>query len=951
MSVIGKYPGVFPEITDLSQITQNASTSIIGAVGEARKGSIFKRKYITSAAAMQNTYGSPDLKYGYMCHCMTCAMADAGEAYVVRVCSEDSKYAAVKIPVEEKGEVELFQEGFSITEVKNCEDESFFYLYEMDKTGHYVLDDLGQRIPITEGGNPVIDPSTVMTIVGENPNMDDIRVRMEETTDIPSTKKSVRVTYEDEEYENEDNETKHKYWATVITGTTDNGLEKGDKVIINKCPQSAFNGTFTVSDVWDSVVRTSYKVRISSGDSSDTTYYVEEAPKKNVGIAYNEKGNVARYVESPDTNFCYKFKTLALADDAAEYNETVYVQGSRLEDSTVTDEWFIPVISSNETTPGFYFVHVANESSTLEESIGNYVYATPDITSTPAGYYTPNDYDDLQIGSHRFMKADVPYSNRTDFVLRDGQWVVSNGTAETSSYVGGSQSVFFVYFGKYKFIKEGTYVYMDADLKNLATDEGLVEQGKAIDGALYSNVDSSYNLILKQYVPADTVLYTDSTLLYKIMSAGVGEYVYINDEPLETTLCAFKYQLNEKPSDPSEETIKGLSLRWVRAPSNNERKFDVYVYEVKDGVYNIVEQFNDCTLYNNVDGYNVQTKITSKINDKSNYIKVVLNDFLMKEDEMPFPLMTSTLTGKLVGGSTDEAASNLDICKGWDMFKERDQVTVNLLMECGYATESDSSIKNKMLEIAEARRDCFCVFDVPVTCTDSGTDQVVENYRKNTLGIDSYRSALYTPWVKVYDSFSGTQNVLLPPSGYVCGVIARTDTNRGVWVAPAGMNNGQIGCAALTPTGLTNEYTTEEQGSIYSNGVNYIRKTSGLYLLWGQKTLQFKASALDRINVVRMIIYIETSLRDAAKWHLFEQNTAYRRNTIKMQFEAWLDPIKAAGGLYNYKVVCDETNNTAEVRMNNQMYIDIYIQPEYAAEFIKLNTIVQRADATIGIVT
>ena len=393
-----------------------------------------------------------------------------------------------------------------------------------------------------------------------------------------------------------------------------------------------------------------------------------------------------------------------------------------------------------------------------------------------------------------------------------------------------------------------------------------------------------------------------------------------------------------------------MKLRWVKAPANDERKFDVFVYRVEDGDYTLLESFNDCTMYSNVDGYGVQTQITSKINGKSENISVVVNDELLSDGKCPFPRMTSVTTGKLTGGSTEEAVDLSTVANGWELFRERDQVTVNLLMECAYSSENISVVKQKMLEIANARRDCFCVFDTPIDCVKSGANQDIENYRKNTLGIDSYRAALYTPWVKVYDSFTGVNEVPLPPSGFACGVIARTDQNRGVWIAPAGMNNGVVACAALTPVGLTYEYATEEQGSVYSSGVNYIRKTNGMYLIWGQKTLQFKPSALDRINVTRMVIYIETSLREAAKWHLFEQNTAYRRAQITMQFEAWLAPIKAAGGLYDFKVVCDETNNTPEVRMNNQMFIDIYIQPEYAAEFIKLNTIVQRADATIGIV-
>ena len=958
MANVGKHPGVYPEIIDLSQITENASTSIIAAVGEARKGSIFKRKYITSAAAMHSTYGTPDLKYGYLNHCMTCAMTDAGEAYVVRVVAEDSTYAGVKVPAEGK-EMTKFVDGYSLKEVDATDSEeegasqSFFYRYQIDSKGHYILDDEGQRIMILDGDDPVIDTDTVMTIVGENPNMDDVRVSMTETTVIPSNKKAVSVSLQDIPTMTSDDELVHNYYATVNTGSTEHGLKQGDKVIISNASQAAFNGTFKIEKVVNEGAE-SYPVRLNSIYEDEQTYYVASEPKKKVSKAQNETLDKSCYVESPATNFCYKFKTLALkgtegATTGVAYEEPVYVHASRPEDSTLTSGWYIPVISADHTVPGLFFVKVNSPSSALQEGLN--VYATPDDSKEPVGHFSTATYENLQLGAKRFMLANVPYSTTTDFVNEDGEWTPSSGVPGTSSYEDGSESVFFVYFGKYKFVKAGSRAYNDADLTDLCMVEDLTdEQGRAKDGALMAEVDSDFNLVLKQFVKADTMLYTDSLLIKPFIVAGVGEYFYKASTPIVSETNAFQYKLLENPEDPSEESIKNMTVRWVKSPTNAERKFDLSVYVVEDGVFRLVESYNNLTMYNNVDGFGTQTKITSKINGKSAYIRVILNDYLMTEDNVPFPKMLSTVSGKLVGGYTDDAITPADIMKGWDLFAEYDKVTVNLLMGCGYANPEVAAIEQKMLEIAKGRRDSFCVLDVPVDSTKSGVDQVVENYRKNILGIDSCYAALYTPWVKVYDTFSGTNDVLLPPSGFACGVIARTDANRGVWVAPAGMNNGAIACAALTPTGLTQEYTSAEQDSVYSAGVNYIRKTSGMYLIWGQKTLQFKPSALDRINVTRMVIYIETSLREAAKWHLFEQNTAYRRAQITMQFEAWLDPIKAAGGLNEYKVVCDETNNGPEIRSANQMVIDIYVKPEYAAEFIKLNTIVQGANAVIGVV-
>jgi phage tail sheath protein FI len=110
-----------------------------------------------------------------------------------------------------------------------------------------------------------------------------------------------------------------------------------------------------------------------------------------------------------------------------------------------------------------------------------------------------------------------------------------------------------------------------------------------------------------------------------------------------------------------------------------------------------------------------------------------------------------------------------------------------------------------------------------------------------------------------------------------------------------------------------------------------------------------KPSALDRINVARTVIYIETTLRDAARYHLFENNTAFERMQITLQFNQFLDEVLNGGGLTRYQVVCDDSNNTPYIIQNNQLVIDIYLWPVYTTEFIALNTIVMGADAEITI--
>ena len=284
-----------------------------------------------------------------------------------------------------------------------------------------------------------------------------------------------------------------------------------------------------------------------------------------------------------------------------------------------------------------------------------------------------------------------------------------------------------------------------------------------------------------------------------------------------------------------------------------------------------------------------------------------------------------------------------ELVKGWDLFKDRTQTTVNLLMNCGYINESENSYQQAMLAVAEKRRDCFCLFDVPSTATES---DIVLDWRKNSQGFNTYRGAVFTPWVKSYDSVNGKRNFNMCPSAYIAKIMG---TAGKPWIAAAGPNRGYYTSSVVSPTGLTSYYDEDTGGVLYQNQLNCGVKDAAGYANWGQKTLQMKPSALDRINVSRTVIYIETTLREAARYHLFENNTAFERMQVTLQFSQFLDEVLNGGGLTRYQVVCDDSNNTAYIIAQNQMVIDIYLWPVYTTEFIALNTIVMGADAEVTV--
>lgn len=392
-------------------------------------------------------------------------------------------------------------------------------------------------------------------------------------------------------------------------------------------------------------------------------------------------------------------------------------------------------------------------------------------------------------------------------------------------------------------------------------------------------------------------------------------------------------------------------IRVLKMPADNETTFSLAVYEVNGKVTTRVEFYQYLTLYANKDINGNSTFIEDVVNTQSQYVQVFANaiddtrHLHFPEYPVPETFSLRELKGGTSGTSIAKAANGTKfLTNGWDNFKDRTATTVTLLMNSGYAYESNLAYQSKMIEVAEKRRDCFALLDVPQTL--SSNSEKVLDWRKNVLGFNTYRASLTTPWVRTYDSVQGKSNFLMAPSAYVAKIMG---TSR-PWIAPAGPNRGIISSATVSPIGLTEAYDDTVGGTLYDAQLNCIVRNPGAgWAVWGQKTLQQKPSALDRINVARTIIYIETTLRDAARYHLFENNTAFERMQVTLQFNQFLDTILADSGIQKYQVVCDDSNNTAYIIANNTMVIDIYIWPTYTTEFIELNTIVMGPDANITV--
>ena len=409
----------------------------------------------------------------------------------------------------------------------------------------------------------------------------------------------------------------------------------------------------------------------------------------------------------------------------------------------------------------------------------------------------------------------------------------------------------------------------------------------------------------------------------------------------EAGLAEISYLVNG-----AQEYAGDANARVGMYPNPDETTFSVSVMEKVGRVITTLETFSYCTLYQSQDNYGNSTFVEDVINGSSDYIQVFVNKNIVKDDDVVVPQFVTgvELTGGQSGTWDDVAQKYTALCNAWDLFRDRSQLSVNLLVNSGYVLKNNVSYQAKMLEIAEARRDCFCLFDCPMTETDA---EDLIDWRRNIQGMNTYRAAVSAPWIKTYDSVQGRANFVMCPSAYVAKIMGAYDP----WMAPAGLNRGILTAATVSPTGLTQYYDDTTGGILYTdNQINCIIRNAGVgYVNWGQRTLQQKPSALDRINVARTVIYIETVLRDAARWKIFENNTAYNRMQVELQFNSFLDTILSQDGIGAYRVVCDNSNNPQQVIANNQMRIDVILVPTYCAEYILLTSTVTNNIANVNV--
>ena len=289
-----------------------------------------------------------------------------------------------------------------------------------------------------------------------------------------------------------------------------------------------------------------------------------------------------------------------------------------------------------------------------------------------------------------------------------------------------------------------------------------------------------------------------------------------------------------------------------------------------------------------------------------------------------------------LGGGTDGTITAGNINTAYSLFANSDVVDLSLIISGpGNATVAGHLISN----IAEVRKDCL-VFLSPTRTS------VVDNAGSETTAIISYRDSLTSSSYSVLDSgykyqFDKYNDVYryVPLNGDIAGTCARTDLERDPWFSPGGFNRGTI----KNVVKLSWNPTKAERDNLYVKGINPVVSFQGEgTVLFGDKTMLSRPSVFDRINVRRLFIVLEKSIASAARSSLFEFNDQFTRAQFVNLVEPYLRDVQGRRGITDFRVVCDESNNTPNVIDSNQFVGDIYIKPARSVNFIQLNFVAVR---------
>jgi hypothetical protein len=347
----------------------------------------------------------------------------------------------------------------------------------------------------------------------------------------------------------------------------------------------------------------------------------------------------------------------------------------------------------------------------------------------------------------------------------------------------------------------------------------------------------------------------------------------------------------------------------------------------------ILQESHVCSMVEGTkDGYG-NNIFVEDILQSSNYIRAYSsgNGLLMPKEQ----LVNLTFEE----GDDGSTVTDGDMLTALDLFENTNDSRITILMDGGWTTKA---YQRGIDAVCQSRQDCVGILSTRYV-DESNSSYMTEilNYRKYVLNMNSSWCAMYSSHVSIYDKYNDRE-LYVSPDGYAAGVISRTFANYELWYPAAGFRRGLINVLDVK-----RRWSQGEMDELYDNQINPIKFAPGRgILIWGQKTLTTRPTALDRLNVRLLLVYIQPAIAELLEDFIFEFNDAITRNQIKVIIDDYMENIKTRRGVYAYQTVCDESNNTPVVIDANEMEVWLYIQPTKSAEIIRFKTILTRTGSS-----
>jgi len=748
---------------------------------------------------------------------------------------------------------------------------------------------------------------------------------------------------------------------------------------------AAFVGPTPRGPAFEAIVVTSYQEYITKfGDSDGNSYmpyaiqsYLENSDSATIirvlstgGYTHNNVAHVVMsgsYGKQIISSFCRSATATAL-------NGAEELGGSSIDFTSATD--FILTLSGSFTNlENSFSASVVSTDSTF---LGKQVSTTPNTSevaydyalfsnsmdslyTTDSGSVVSLEFTDVSFDSIEYSEAITPWitSQKKSGIATNlfKCHTISDGT-NTNKYIKIAISDV-VYGDEVPNTEYGTFTltvreYDDNDRVQIILDTFV---GITLD-------PTSPNFIAKA-IGDKYPTYSDGDIQYNGDYPNISKYIYIEMNPdvtngaIAAELIPFGFRAVQQPFKPNTgTTYPAVSIVTDQVYNSEYNNKIYYGYD-----FNFTTTDNESYLQPieatsgvglNVDFNLSDYSVNSGSSDDPGVSIIDADNTNARKFILPFqggfdgsdPAIQKSTGNDISATNTmgfDVSASTTSDFEAYDransILANADFYNINMLSTPGLIYKYHPALMQRFLDMIEARGDVFYPIDSSAL-TDS-----IATAKSTIASLDTTYASDYYPWVEIFDQ-NMNRNTWVPATCRVVGQIAYSDNNSYQWFAPAGLNRGQL----TTTLRAYKRLNRTQLGDLYNWGINPLMTfpNEGV-VIWGQKTLAKKESALDRINVRRLLINLKKFISSSGRYILFEQNDRNTRESYLNQLVPYMEDIKQKAGVYEFVAVMDETNNTAAVIARNVIALDVFIKPTKTAEFMQVQLNIEPDGSTIEI--